>query len=113
MEANGAEENGSQDVDVLGVQIIPDLTVPVESATSIYVDIITTELEERGSILKGLIECVLLPIIRIIGELDRALNVYSLGQLTCLQCREERGYDLPRSIWLRNVRSSAVPMVNF
>jgi hypothetical protein len=42
MEANGAEENGSQDVDVLGVQIIPDLTVPVESATSIYVDIVTT-----------------------------------------------------------------------
>jgi hypothetical protein len=82
VEANGTEEDRPQNIDVFGVQIVPNLTIAVESTTTINVNIVTTELEESGSILEGLVKCVLLPVIRVVGELNCALNVCSFYQLT-------------------------------
>jgi RNA-binding protein YhbY len=51
------------------------LTVAIEHAASIHIHIIATELEECGGILEGLVEGVGLPIVRVIGKLDIALDV--------------------------------------
>jgi hypothetical protein len=51
------------------------LTVAIEHAASIHIHIITAELEECGGVLEGLVEGVGLPIVRVIGKLDIALDV--------------------------------------
>ena len=75
LEADDTKQNRAQDVNVHSKEIIPHLTVAVESAATIDVDIVTTELEERGRVLESLLEGVILPVVRIVGELDRALDV--------------------------------------
>lgn len=84
MEANCPKEYRSESVNVFGIQVIPDLAVAVESATSINVDVLTTKLEESGCVLKDLLEGVGLPIVRVVREEDVALNV----QVDMLQERE-------------------------
>jgi hypothetical protein len=38
----------------------------------------STKLEESGRILKRLVEAILLPVSRVIGELNRSLNIWFL-----------------------------------
>ena len=75
LDASNTKEDGSENVDVLGVKIVPHLAVAVEHAASIHIHIIATELEECGGVLEGLVEGVGLPIVGVIGKLDIALDV--------------------------------------
>lgn len=87
MQANNTKQNRSQNIDVLSIQIIPDLTVAVEEASAIDIDIISTELEECCGILEDLLESVCLPVVGVVGELNVALNVdvdvVEIGQVQC------------------------------
>ena len=75
VQTDGAEQDGPEDVDVGRVQIVPDLAVAVEEATAVDVDVGAAELEEGGDVLEHLAEGVGLPVIRIVCELDVALDV--------------------------------------
>ena len=74
-EADGSEEDWTKDVDILGVEVVPSLTVAVQGSTSVDVDVLATELEKGGGVLEGLEEGVLLPVVGVIGELNRSLYV--------------------------------------
>lgn len=82
MQADGAEEDGPQDVDVLRVEVIPDLAIAVDGTATVDVDIGAAELEEGGDVLEDLGKGVRLPVRGVIGELDVALNVCGLRQLS-------------------------------
>lgn len=75
LQADGAEEDWTKDVNVLGVEIVPGLAVAIKSSATIYIDILATKLEESGGVLEGLIERILLPVVGVVGELDHSLNV--------------------------------------
>ena len=75
LKTDGAEEDRTQDVDVLGVEIVPDLAVAINSSAAVDVDVLATELEEGGCVLEDLVEGVLLPVVGVICELDCALDV--------------------------------------
>lgn len=75
MQAHNAEENGSQDVDVLSIQVVPDLAIAIEYASTIDIHIISAKLEECCCILKDLLEGVGLPVVGIIRELDVTLDL--------------------------------------
>ena len=80
MQTHSTKQNRSQDVDVLSIQIIPDLAVTIEETTTVDIDIISSELEEGGGILEHLLKSIGLPIIRVVGELNRSLDVCSGGK---------------------------------
>ena len=73
--ADHTEEDGPQDVDVLGVKIVPGLAVSVEGAAAVDVDVLATELEEGGGVLVDLLEGVGLPVVGVVCELDGSLDV--------------------------------------
>ena len=75
MQADGAEEDGSQDVDVDRVQVVPHLAVAVNGPAAVDVDVLATELEECRDVLEDLWEGVGLPVVRVVGELNVALDV--------------------------------------
>lgn len=75
MQADDADQDGTKDVDVLRVQVIPYLTVAVESAAAIYIDIRPSDLEERGGVLEDLLEGMCLPIVSVVREEHIAPNV--------------------------------------
>ena len=107
VQADRAEEDGAQDVDVGGVQVVPDLAVAVEGAAAVDVHVRPAELEEGGGVLEGLVEGVGLPVVGVVGELDVALDVCE-GQYEWSKFGDS---DVPRSMAFRNVRSKAVPMM--
>lgn len=74
-DASHTKEDGSENVDVLGVEVVPHLTVAIEHAASIHIHVIATELEECGGILECLVKGVGLPVVCVVGELDIALDV--------------------------------------
>jgi hypothetical protein len=74
-ETNRTEQNWTKDVDILSIKIIPCLTVAVECTASVDVHIFATKLEKRGRILEDLIESILLPVLRVVGELNSSLDV--------------------------------------
>ena len=61
---------------VLCVEVVPCLTVAVEGATAIDVDVIASELEEGGSVLESLEEAICLPIVGVVGEENAALDIW-------------------------------------
>lgn len=75
VQANSAEENRSQNVDVRSIQVIPDLTIAIEEATTVDIHIIATKLEKGSGILEDLFEGIRLPVVGVIGELNIALDV--------------------------------------
>lgn len=75
IQTNNAKQNRAEDKSVLCVQIVPDLTITVQSAASINVHVLTTELEEGRCILEDLLESIRLPVIGIVGELDGSLDI--------------------------------------
>ena len=75
LEASDAEEDGTENVDVLSVEIVPYLAVAIEHAATVHVHIFTTKLEEGGGILECLVEGVRLPVVCVVGKLDIALDV--------------------------------------
>lgn len=87
VQAHRTEEDWSQDVNVLSIQIIPDLTIAVEETTTIDVHIISSELEECGGVLEDLLESICLPVVCVVGELDITLDieidVVKVGQVQC------------------------------
>jgi len=54
--ADNTEEDGPQDVDVLGVEVVPGLAVTVEGTAAVDVDVFAAELEEGGGVLVDLLE---------------------------------------------------------
>jgi len=78
VQADGAEEDGSENVDILSVQVVPNLSVAVEHASAVDVDVFATQLEESGRVLERLEEGVCLPVVRVIGELDVCLDICSI-----------------------------------
>ena len=87
VQANGSEEDGAQGRDVGRIQIVPDLTVAVESAATVDVDVFPAQLEEGGGVLEDLLEGIGLPVVRIVGELHVALDV----EVDMLKEREVKG----------------------
>ena len=87
VQADSTEEDRSENVYVLSIQIIPDLAVAVKETTTIDVHIISTELEECGGVLEDLLESVRLPVVCVVGELDVTLNIeidmVEVGQVQC------------------------------
>jgi hypothetical protein len=75
VETNGTKENGADDVDVFGEEIVPNLAVAIESAASVNVDVFTAKLEEGRRVLEGVLEGVLLPVISVVGELKSTLDI--------------------------------------
>lgn len=75
-DASHTKEDGSENVDVFGVEVVPHLTVAIEHTASIDIHIIATKLEERGGILECLVKGVGLPVVCVVGELDIALDVW-------------------------------------
>jgi len=73
---NHTEENGTEDVDILGVEVVPGLTVSIEGAAPVDVDVLAAELEEGGGVLVNLLERVGLPVVGIVCELDGSLDVF-------------------------------------
>ena len=119
MQANSAKQDGAQDVDVLGIEVIPDLTVAVEDTSTVDVDISATELKERGGVLEGLVECILLPVVGVVCELDVTLDVCGrrLCQRSCTSKLEAftqaSGFsrvNSPMSMCDNFDRSNAVPI---
>ena len=53
------------------------MTVTIQGASSVDVDVMATKLEESGGILEYLLERIGLPVIRVVGELDGSLDIYS------------------------------------
>lgn len=78
MEIDGTEYDGSQDVNILCVQVIPCLAIAIKCSTAIDIHIMAAKLEERCGVLECLIESILLPVISVVGELDRTLDIYSI-----------------------------------
>lgn len=90
LEAGDAHEHGAEDVDVGGVQVVPDLAVAVDGTAAVHGDAATAELEEGGDVLEGLEETGLLPVGGVVGEqpgaADVEVDVFEEGQV-------ERGAD--------------------
>jgi hypothetical protein len=87
VQTHSTEEDRSQDVDVLSIQVIPDLAIAIEESTTIDVHIIATKLEECGGVLEDLLESVCLPVVCVVGELDVTLDikidVVEVGKVQC------------------------------
>lgn len=78
MQANCAEQDRAQDVDVLSIEVVPYLTIAVQHAAAVDVDVFTTNLEKRRGVLVNLVESVVLPVVRVVGKLNVALDVCQL-----------------------------------
>lgn len=76
MQANCAEQDRAQDVNVFSIEVVPDLTIAVQHAAAVDVDVFATNLEKRSCVLVNLVESVVLPVVRVVGKLDVALDVY-------------------------------------
>lgn len=74
MELDNAKQDRSQNVDVFGVEIIPDLAVAVKHAATVDIDILAAELEEGRGVLKDLAKAIGLPVVGVIAKLDVALD---------------------------------------
>ena len=74
MKSDGPEQNRSQSIYILCVEVIPHLTVAIEHAATVDIDILAAQLEERGCVLVNLFEAVRLPVIGVICPLNIALN---------------------------------------
>lgn len=75
MQTNDTHQNRAQNEGILGIQVIPDLSVPIERTVSVNVDILATELEEGCCVLVDLFEGVGLPVVCVVGELDCAQDL--------------------------------------
>jgi len=75
VETNDAHEDGSQNIFVLCVEIIPDLSVTVNGSSTININIVASELEESSGVLEDLLERVGLPVCRVVRELNITLNI--------------------------------------
>lgn len=80
MQTDCTEKNGSKGVDVLRVKVIPDLAIAIESAATVNIDVFATQLEKGCGVLVGVVESVLLPVVRVIGELNCSLDIYIFRQ---------------------------------
>ena len=107
MQTDNTDQDGTKDVYVLRVQVIPYLAVSVESAAAIYVDIRPSDLEERGSVLEDLLEGMCLPIVSVVREehMSPDIEVYVLQKCQVECCSNEvigRGieYDMTARIAL-------------
>jgi hypothetical protein len=85
VEPDCAEEDGAQDVDVGGVEVVPDLPVAIDGAAAVDVDVGSAELEEGGGVLEGLVEGVGEPVAGVVGELEGALDVCGIRLASTLQ----------------------------
>ena len=119
MQTHSTKQNRSQDVDVLSIQIIPDLAVTIEETTTVDIDIISSELEEGGGILEDLLESVCLPVVCVVGELDVTLDIeidmVEVGQVQC--CADHilltlRENDMTAVVALVNGRKNVVRVVS-
>ena len=75
METVDADQNRSESVDVCRIEIVPDLSVPVDGSATIDVDIVTSKLEECGHVLKAESEGVCLPVHGVVCKLDVRLDI--------------------------------------
>jgi len=75
VETDCSKEDGTQNVDVLCIEIVPDLAVSVKSATAVDVDVCASELEKGGGVLEDLLESVFLPVVCVGSELNITLDV--------------------------------------
>ena len=74
MKLDNTKQDWPQDIDVFSVEIIPDLSIAVEHAAAVDIDVLAAELEEGGGVLEDLTETVGLPVVRVVGKLDVALD---------------------------------------
>ena len=74
MQADCPEQNRPQHIHILRVEIIPHLPIPIQHPTTVHINVLAAKLEERGGVLVDLLETMLLPVVRVVGELDVALD---------------------------------------
>ena len=94
METNGTEENGSKNVDVLRIQVVPSLAISIKSAATVHVDVCSAQLEKGGGVLEDLLESVRLPVIGVVGELNVTLDVYCSSVQKCKRRRTLKHTDI-------------------
>lgn len=75
MESINADQNRTESIDVCRIKIVPDLSVPIDSAATVDVDIIASKFEESCHILEAEFERVCLPVHSIVRELNVRLNI--------------------------------------
>jgi len=87
VQTDSTEEDRSENVDVLSIQIIPDLAIAIKETTTVDIHIIASQLEECSGILEDLLESIRLPVVGIVGELNITLNikidVVEVGEVQC------------------------------
>lgn len=81
VQPDNTDENRTQNQSVRSVQVIPNLTIAIESTVSVDVDVGSTELEESRGILVDLLEGIGLPVVGVVGELDCAEDFYNECEL--------------------------------
>ena len=75
VETDCSKEDGTKNVYVLCIKIVPDLTITVKSATAVDIDVGASELEKGGGILEDLLESIFLPVVCVCSELYITLDV--------------------------------------
>ena len=78
VQADCAKQDRTKDVDVLSIEIVPDLAIAVQHAAAVDVHIFTANLEKSCGVLVDLVESVILPVVRVVGELNIALDICQL-----------------------------------
>lgn len=76
MQPDRPEQDRPQHVLILRIEVIPHLPIPIQHPTTINIDVLAPQLEKRRRVLVDLLETVRLPVVRVVGELDVALDYY-------------------------------------
>lgn len=75
-QTNNTHQDGTLKRSVYSKHIIPYLSVAVDCAAAVYVDVFAAELEERGGVLKDDLECIVDPVVCVVGKLDCAGDIF-------------------------------------
>lgn len=75
VKADGTKQDWSQDIDILGIQVIPCLAVSIKETTAVDIYIISAKLEESRGVLEDLLKGMCLPVVSVVGELNISLNI--------------------------------------
>lgn len=76
LQTDDTHQNGTLKSSIYCKHIVPDLSVAIDCATAVDVDVFTAEFEEGGGVLEDNLEGVVDPVVCVVGELDCAGDIY-------------------------------------
>lgn len=75
IESNDSHQHRSQNQSILGIQVIPHLTISVKRTSTIDINVFATQFEKGCGILVDLLESICLPVVCVVGKLNIALDI--------------------------------------